>query len=53
MKQNTILLSTIQPSEQETEAEVLYSIGETAQMIDSTVKTDRYYDEPFRMALSS
>jgi len=45
MQQNTNPLSALQPLEQETAAGVLFSIGETAQMIDSTVKTIRYYDE--------
>ncbi|WP_260989866.1 MerR family transcriptional regulator [Paenibacillus xylanexedens] len=37
--------STMQTLKQETADSVLFSIGETAQMIDSTVKTVRYYDE--------
>ncbi|GGH50916.1 MerR family transcriptional regulator [Paenibacillus silvae] len=42
-KQNE--LSKLQTLKQESADTVLFSIGETAQMIDSTVKTVRYYDE--------
>jgi len=38
-------LSTMQSLEQAETARAFFSIGETAQMIDSTVKTIRYYDE--------
>ncbi|MGX1830345.1 MerR family transcriptional regulator [Paenibacillus taichungensis] len=42
-KQNE--LSNMQTFKQETADTVLFSIGETAQMIDSSVKTVRYYDD--------
>ncbi|WP_405157175.1 MerR family transcriptional regulator [Paenibacillus sp. FSL K6-0108] len=45
MQKNQNELSSMQTLQQETADSVLFSIGETAQMIDSTVKTVRYYDE--------